>query len=127
MTPIHNPAPGSPEERYNTAQMSIRSQIERCNGILKNRFRCLLKHRVLHYTPERASTIINACVVLHNMCISNNIEMLFEGNDIEIHDADQLGLINLMNDDNMRADPPAANANLAAGQAHRRHIIDRYF
>lgn len=28
--------------------------------------RCLLKHRVLHYTSEKA------CVVLHNMCITYN-------------------------------------------------------
>ncbi|KAL5237745.1 hypothetical protein ACI65C_005155 [Semiaphis heraclei] len=42
--------------------------------MLDNRLvlRCLLKHRVLHYAPEKATAIINACVVLHNMCITYN-------------------------------------------------------
>jgi len=34
--------------------------------------RCLLIHRVLHYAPEKATAIINACVVLHNMCMTYN-------------------------------------------------------
>lgn len=33
----------------------------------------LLKHRVLHYSLSVASRIFNACVILHNMCIENNI------------------------------------------------------
>lgn len=41
--------------------------------MLKLRFRCLLKHRILHYSPERASKIINAVAVLHNMCIDANL------------------------------------------------------
>ena len=63
----------TPEARYNEQQMSCRSLIERCNGLLKMRFRCCLKHRVLHYSPVIASKIINTCVVLHNMCITHNI------------------------------------------------------
>ncbi|CAH1995307.1 unnamed protein product [Acanthoscelides obtectus] len=39
------------------------------SGVLKNRFRCLLKDRVLHYAPFRAGQIINATSVLHNMCV----------------------------------------------------------
>ncbi|XP_067128935.1 putative nuclease HARBI1 [Centruroides vittatus] len=61
--------------------------IEQCNGLLKNRWRCLLKHRVLHYHPETASNIIIACVVLHNICIKNNIAL--EDNDI-LQPEDQL-------------------------------------
>ncbi|KAI4455596.1 dde superfamily endonuclease [Holotrichia oblita] len=53
---------------------NIRTTIERCNGVLKNRFRCLLKHRVLHYQPQTAAKIVNACAVLHNLCTDNNIE-----------------------------------------------------
>ncbi|GLV38132.1 hypothetical protein CBL_10099 [Carabus blaptoides fortunei] len=49
------------------------ASLGRCNGVLKMRFRCLLKHRVLHYAPTMASKIINACTVLHNMCIKNNL------------------------------------------------------
>ncbi|KAK5648021.1 hypothetical protein RI129_002913 [Pyrocoelia pectoralis] len=72
-TPIRNPEPGAQEDAFNTAFKSCRTTIERCNGLLKMRFRCLLKHRVLHYTPNVASKIINACTILHNMCIANNI------------------------------------------------------
>ncbi|CAI6355515.1 unnamed protein product [Macrosiphum euphorbiae] len=71
LTPIQNPANAN-EELYNKKQMHTRSLVERCNGLLKMRFRCLLKHRVLHYAPEKATAIINACVVLHNMCITYN-------------------------------------------------------
>lgn len=35
--------------------------------------RCLLKHRVLHYHPERTSKIIVSCCILHNMCINANL------------------------------------------------------
>ncbi|KAJ8966137.1 hypothetical protein NQ317_017980, partial [Molorchus minor] len=70
LTPCNDAAPGTPEERYNISQ----KRTKRCNGgVLKLRFRCLLKHRMLHYPPERASKIINAVVVLHNMCIDANL------------------------------------------------------
>lgn len=62
------------EHRYNNMHKSIRSCVERCNGLLEARFRCCLKHSVLHYHPETASRIINACVVLHNICIEHNLE-----------------------------------------------------
>ncbi|XP_018567994.1 putative nuclease HARBI1 [Anoplophora glabripennis] len=72
LTPIPNPLPGA-QEHFNTAFCRIRPTTERCNGVLKNRFRCLLKHRVLHYSPTMARKIINSCVVLHTMCVSNNM------------------------------------------------------
>lgn len=68
MTPILRATPGSPEETYNQRHCSTRNCIERCNGVLKGRFRCLLGERVLRYSPEKVRTIVNACVVLHNMC-----------------------------------------------------------
>ena len=73
MTPLHDVDPDSPEGRFNKKFCTIRSLIEQCNGLLKNRFRCLLRHRVLHYHPEKAGLIVNACCVLHNICIDNNI------------------------------------------------------
>ncbi|KAF0710558.1 putative nuclease HARBI1, partial [Aphis craccivora] len=71
LTPLANPKTDA-ENFYYQKQMSTRSIIERCNGVLKMRFRCLLKDRTLHYKPEKASLIINACIVLHNMYITNN-------------------------------------------------------
>ncbi|XP_022827716.1 putative nuclease HARBI1 [Spodoptera litura] len=68
MTPIVDAAEGSPEELYNKMHCSARNVVERTIGVLKNRWRCLLGHRVLHYHPIKASKIINSCCVLHNIC-----------------------------------------------------------
>lgn len=62
--PVPNVVDGTPAARYNTQLCRARSLIERCNGLLKMRFRCLLKHRVLHYTPKMSGKIINACCVI---------------------------------------------------------------
>jgi len=40
---------------------------------MKKRFECLLRYRTLEYTLEKAGQVINACVVLHNMCIRANL------------------------------------------------------
>ncbi|KAH7974042.1 hypothetical protein HPB49_008826 [Dermacentor silvarum] len=61
-------APDS-EGRYNTAHASMRSVVERCIGLLKSRFRCLQRHRALHYEPDRAANIVAACAVLRNLCL----------------------------------------------------------
>ena len=44
----------------------------------------MLKHRVLHYHPEKAGKIIKACVVLHNMCIANNVEEPEDNDEVEV-------------------------------------------
>ncbi|XP_064482910.1 putative nuclease HARBI1 [Ornithodoros turicata] len=53
---------------YNRVQATARGTIERCFGVLKSRFRCLLRLRALHYNPTAAANIIYACAVLHNIC-----------------------------------------------------------
>ncbi|KAK4872613.1 hypothetical protein RN001_014642 [Aquatica leii] len=74
LTPLeHESLPESPEAAYNRHHKRTRCLIERCIGLLKMRFRCLLRHRVLHYAPDVASQIVNACVVLHNICIYHNV------------------------------------------------------
>lgn len=67
MTPILGAAPGSPAEYYTNQHCRVRNTVERCIGVLKSRWRCLLAHRVLHYDPVKAAKIVNACVVLHNI------------------------------------------------------------
>lgn len=52
MTPIMNAREGTPEAAYNNKHRCCRSLVERCNGLLKMQFKCLLKHRVLHYSPQ---------------------------------------------------------------------------
>ncbi|XP_022828419.1 putative nuclease HARBI1 [Spodoptera litura] len=73
MTPILDAAPDSPEAHYTNLHVRARNVIERTIGLLKARFRCLLIHRVLHYSPEVAGSIVNACVILHNICNRANV------------------------------------------------------
>ncbi|KAJ3654524.1 hypothetical protein Zmor_013707 [Zophobas morio] len=74
-TPIPVVAPGSPQERYNQLLRSTRNPIERTNGILKGRFRCLIKHRVLHFHPVQAAYIIYAASTLHNIALWANLAL----------------------------------------------------
>lgn len=71
LTPFSNPGDGSPESRFNVKFTSARLVVEQAIGMLKGRWRCLCKQRKLHYKPTTASKIINACSVLHNICIDN--------------------------------------------------------
>ncbi|XP_071629528.1 putative nuclease HARBI1, partial [Temnothorax longispinosus] len=125
LTPIANAQPMTPEGRYNERQMSCRSLIKRCNGLLKMRFRCCLKHRVLHYSPVIASKIINTCVVLHNMCIAHNVPdpLPEEGDDLldfgmYVDDCDIIPEIR-----NARR----VNPDLAAGRLVQNQIVRNYF
>ena len=75
LTPIRNPPENSPQHRFNVAHRRARSCIERCIGILKARFRCLIKERMLKYSPTKAGSIINACTILHNIMIHRNLPL----------------------------------------------------
>ncbi|XP_036334491.1 putative nuclease HARBI1 [Rhagoletis pomonella] len=61
------------EIKYNKMHAKARNTIERAFGVLKSRFRCLSKHRILNYSPERAATIIYACTILHNILLKNGV------------------------------------------------------
>ncbi|XP_053616801.1 LOW QUALITY PROTEIN: putative nuclease HARBI1, partial [Plodia interpunctella] len=67
MTPILNALPDTPEEHYYNLHDTARNTVERCIGVLKARFRCLLSARQLHYDTISAARIVNACCVLHNI------------------------------------------------------------
>ncbi|KAJ8879484.1 hypothetical protein PR048_020092 [Dryococelus australis] len=119
MTPFEGDfPPDSPEDRYNRRHASTRNVIERCNGILKSRWRRLLKHRVLHYMPDKASEIIKSCCVHCNMCINNNIPL---PDDADVPD-DELGMdvLNIGHRENM-------NRVLPAGRRIRNQIVRNYF
>ena len=49
--------------------------VERTIGVLKNRFRCILGARQLHYSPNVAAKITNVCAALHNICIYYKIDL----------------------------------------------------
>lgn len=79
---------------------------------MKNRFRCILKERVLKYHPFKVGQIINSVCILHNMCIRANIH--FEGDE----DGEE--------DDPNVADDLGRNV-LALGQQRRAGIVQNYF
>jgi nuclease HARBI1 len=86
------------------------------------RWRCLLRHRALHYRPEKASKIITACCVLHNMCVANNVP-----NPPEEPQDDELDFGMYANVDPLPM--PAANVNPILANARRlqRRLIQRAF
>lgn len=63
LTPYPDPGPG-PQTRFNVALAKTRVRIEMTFGVIKARFTCL---RGLRMAPDRASKVIAACVVLHNI------------------------------------------------------------
>lgn len=73
MTPIINAPEESAEARYTQCHSSTRNCVERMFGLLKNVWRCLLGHRVLHYDLIMAANITVACAVLHNIRLNANI------------------------------------------------------
>lgn len=82
----------------------------------------MLKHRILHYSPVKACKIVNACTVLHNICIENNVQFQNDedGNVEEI----DLGIFGV--DDNERQDIQGLNEDLVAGRRMQHRVI-RYF
>lgn len=125
LTPLEQePLDNTPESRYNNAHKRTRNIIERCNGVLKMRFRCLLKHRTLHYKPVTACKIINSCVVLHNMCIEYNVPIP----DDEPDNID-FGIILHQNNLDVNIDVPLGRINpeLAAGRRTRQRLINNLF
>ncbi|CAI6373865.1 unnamed protein product [Macrosiphum euphorbiae] len=82
------------------------------------RFRCLLKHRVLHYSPEKAASIINSCTILHNISISNKIPIIRN-----IEDSTDIDLGNIDNDPEVAQIVNRINPELTAGKRMQQTIF----
>ncbi|KAK0154966.1 putative nuclease HARBI1 [Merluccius polli] len=63
LTPYLNPQPGA-QLKYNIAHKNTRNVVERGIGQMKRRFHVL--HGKIRLSPERASTLITVCAILHN-------------------------------------------------------------
>lgn len=123
-TPIRSASVRTNQEmRYNIAHKKARHQVERCIGVLKSRFRCLCRQRILMYDPATAGSIINACAVLHNIMIASNYPL---PNEEEI-----LNTVQTEGDDEETA--PAMSQNVTAvqfrmeGTRARSQLINSYF
>ncbi|XP_015120747.1 putative nuclease HARBI1 [Diachasma alloeum] len=126
MTPFKDPLDDSPEAAFNRVFCCARSIIERVNGILKMRFRCLLKHRVLHYDPTTAAKITNTCAILHNMAIMDGFLFPAGEDDPYVNNQDY-GLINDAELDEVNVHIARVNPELAAGRNLRQRIVRDWF
>ena len=96
MTPYRSTVEGSAEATFNTKHAKARNIVERTIGVLKNRFRCLLGARQLHYKPSKAIKMVNVCAALHNICIEFGVDITSEDTsnaenneaDIEMHNVE---------------------------------------
>jgi len=121
MTPILDATPDSPEAHYTDLHVHARNIIERTIGLLKARFRCLLIHRVLHYSPEVAGSIVNACVILHNICNRANTPLQQLSND----DVIQESQLQPQNTAREQLHTPSNNVALQQGLATRHALVQR--
>lgn len=77
------------QRNFNRRIIGMRQSVERCIGIWKARFRCVMGERELRYNPTKVGHIIYACATLHNYLIANRFDIL--------HDIDHNILDNLLN------------------------------
>lgn len=103
------------QEYFNHELCAIRQIIERCIGLLKVRFRCILGERKLRYSPTKVGRIIYSCATLHNFLICNRFNVL--------RDIDNDLLQNVINAQNV-PHIPNPQVNLQSGQVRRNEVMD---
>ena len=64
------------EKRYTAWQEAARKDIERAFGVLQSRFQVMARPFLGHHL-KKISTDVSACLIMHNMCVSDRI---MEGN-----------------------------------------------
>ncbi|XP_048483147.1 putative nuclease HARBI1 isoform X2 [Plutella xylostella] len=134
VTPILNTVEGTPQHNFYNLHVTARNCVERCIGVLKARFRCLLAARALHYDPIMAGKIVNACCVLHNIANKTGAPVPFltpEEVEAEKQRQHQVGnqltteagiLLNAINDDQRNR---RINRDLLEGRAFQQALVDR--
>uniref|UniRef100_A0A915HNY4 DDE Tnp4 domain-containing protein n=1 Tax=Romanomermis culicivorax TaxID=13658 RepID=A0A915HNY4_ROMCU len=99
------------EKKYNFAQASTRSAIQRVNVVLKKRFPCLGSDSRLRFSPVRCGNVIVACTVLQNFATEMHQENIFDEENIGNIEENDI----LREDDNVQEN------------AKRRDIIANFF
>ncbi|KAM8939159.1 putative nuclease HARBI1 [Pelodytes ibericus] len=91
MTPVQM-AGSSPEYRYNMAHTATHSVMERTQRSLKIRFRCLDGSKAtLQYSPEKASQIVLACCILHNIALQHGMDIWNESGTAALEQEEDCG------------------------------------
>lgn len=103
------------QQYFNQRVCSLRQIIERCIGLLKIRFRCIMGERKLRYMPTKVGRIVYACATLHNFLIFNHYNIL--------HNINQNMLQNFFNAQNVA--PIAQNQHIEqAGRMRRNEVLN---
>ncbi|XP_050507518.1 putative nuclease HARBI1 [Diabrotica virgifera virgifera] len=118
LTPFENPQENTPESNYNYHFIRSRNVVEKLNGVLKSRFRCLLKHRALNYNPIKAGKIIYSCGALHNIANFYKDEVPEEGDDVEPDNENDIDIIE---------NRPVDHNWYRRGEQIRAGIVQQYF
>ena len=107
MTPFHpDKVVTSGEKKYQKSHTKTRNVIERCFGVLKQRFRCLdFSGGAMQFSPSRCCNIILATAVLHNMCILDKTQI-----------PEDLGVMQGHDNDEVSTEPPSSESGTAMRQ-----------
>ncbi|XP_034256143.1 putative nuclease HARBI1 [Thrips palmi] len=76
--PFAGPEEDTPERRFNKCHCGDRNAVERCIGVLKERFRFLHDDCVPHYDYVKVCKFVNCGVVLHNLCVLTNTPLYLD-------------------------------------------------
>ncbi|XP_056004148.1 putative nuclease HARBI1 [Ostrea edulis] len=113
LTPFLNPQAG-PQSRYNRSHKCTRTLVERTIGHLKRRFHVL--HGEIRQHPQRASNVIIACGVLHNIAKMFNLPLPDDDDNADAY-----------NDNGNANDHIVADIQGTDGRAYRNHIVSAHF
>lgn len=104
-------AQDGPRRRFNAAHASTRNVVERAFGVLKARWRILLRR--IDFDFSNTTCMVGACCILHNLCIDRGID-----DDEVLDQAARLAL------EAARQAPDQAPAASADGAGTRNHILE---
>ena len=94
LTPLEN-VTSERESNYQTCHVKTRNTIERCNGLLKQRFRCL-RNGIL-FEPRNACVVLHNIALMHNQAVPRTDERIVEENEA-IEDNEHNNHVNNNND-----------------------------